>query len=156
MGVSNVKGIRLCSAALAAAALLAAQDLGDLEKRVTDFTLANGLHFLVVERHDSPTVAFHTYVRAGSANDGAGHTGLAYLFERVTFAGTGTIGSNNWPEEKKALDAVEELYDQLEAEKGLGAKASTVRIDTLESRLRIAIDTARRHAQPGAYMAILD
>jgi hypothetical protein len=37
-------------------------------QRVSDFVLPNGLHFLVIERHEAPTLSFHTYVRAGSAN----------------------------------------------------------------------------------------
>ncbi|MFN9084309.1 MAG: hypothetical protein ACK5XD_04955, partial [Acidobacteriota bacterium] len=48
-----------------------AQSLADFEKRVTEFTLKNGMHFLVMERHESPTVAFHAHVNAGAANDPA-------------------------------------------------------------------------------------
>ncbi|MCU1337905.1 MAG: hypothetical protein JWO19_3486, partial [Bryobacterales bacterium] len=32
--------------------LLAAQSLQEFEKKVTEFTLANGLKFLVIERHE--------------------------------------------------------------------------------------------------------
>jgi len=35
---------------------LAAQSLSDFEKRITEFTLANGLHFIVFERHEAPVV----------------------------------------------------------------------------------------------------
>src|ERR1035438_9421141 len=42
--------------------VLAAQSLKEFEKKVTDFTLPNGLHFLVIERHEAPVVSFHTYV----------------------------------------------------------------------------------------------
>ena len=51
--------------------LLAAQNLRELEKRVSEFTLANGLHFIVLERHEAPVVSFHTYVDAGSVDDQA-------------------------------------------------------------------------------------
>src|ERR1700731_1999834 len=86
---------------------LAAQSVAELqksfEKKVTEFTLANGLHFIVVERHEAPVVSFHTYVNAGSVDDPSGATGIAHMFEHMAFKGTESIGSKNWPEEKKPL-----------------------------------------------------
>ncbi len=43
--------------ALLLAIALRAQDLKEFEKRVTEFTLANGMHFIVLERHDAPVVS---------------------------------------------------------------------------------------------------
>ena len=82
--------------------LLAAQSLKDFEKRVTEFTLPNGLHFIIFERHEAPVVSFHTYVNAGSVDDPGGETGIAHMFEHMAFKGTQTIGTKNWPLEKKA------------------------------------------------------
>src|SRR5205085_4528542 len=97
-------------------ALLAAQSLKDFEKKVTEFTLPNGLHFIVIERHDAPVVSFHTYMNVGSVDDPGGETGLAHMFEHMAFKGTSTIGTKNWVAEKAALAAVEQVYDRLEAE----------------------------------------
>ena len=69
-------------------ALLAAQSLQDFEKKVTEFTLPNGLHFLVIERHEAPVVSFHTYVNVGSVDDPSGETGIAHMFEHMAFKGT--------------------------------------------------------------------
>jgi predicted Zn-dependent peptidase len=137
-------------------ALLAAQEVRELEKRVTELTLPNGLQFLLVERHNAPIVSFHTYIRAGSADDVTGHTGLAYLTNRALFAGSENIGSKNWADERKALDAVEEVYDRLEAEQSLGPKANQGRIETLQTQVRLAVDTADRYALPGAYTSTLE
>ena len=41
-------------------ALVSAQILKEFEKRVTEFSLPNGLHFIVAERHEAPVVSFHT------------------------------------------------------------------------------------------------
>ena len=54
---------------------LAAQSLKDFEKKVTEFTLPNGLHFILIERHGAPVVSFHTYVNVGSVDDPSGETG---------------------------------------------------------------------------------
>jgi predicted Zn-dependent peptidase len=37
----------------------AAQNLPEFKKRATEFTLANGLHFIVVQRREAPVVSFH-------------------------------------------------------------------------------------------------
>ena len=85
-------------------ALLAAQSLQAFEKKVTEFTLSNGLRFLVIERHEAPVVSFHTYVSVGSVDDPRGETGIAHMFEHMAFKGTQTIGTKNWPKEKAALN----------------------------------------------------
>src|SRR5213594_2055430 len=84
---------------------LAAQDFKEATSRITDFTLPNRLHFVVMERHEAPVIAFHTYVKAGSVDDPSGQTGMAHMLEHMAFRGTETIGTRDWAGEKKALDA---------------------------------------------------
>src|SRR5450432_2618636 len=109
--------MRACFLLLCLPALLAAQSLQDFEKKVTEFTLPNGLRFLIIERHEAPVVSFHTYANVGSVDDPSGETGIAHMFEHMAFKGTPEIGSKNWPKEKAALDAVEKVYDRLDAER---------------------------------------
>src|ERR1051326_8833734 len=122
--------------------LLSAQDLKEFEKKVTEFTLGNGLHFIVVERHEAPVVSFHTYVNAGSVDDPSGETGIAHMFEHMAFKGTTTIGTKNWPEEKKALDEVEAAYDRLDAERNKGIKADPKKVSELETAVKAAEEKA--------------
>jgi predicted Zn-dependent peptidase len=135
---------------------LRAQDLKEFEKKVTEFTLANGLHFIVAERHEAPVVSFHTYVNAGSVDDPAGETGLAHMFEHMAFKGTETIGTKDWPQEKAALDAIEEVYDRLEAERNRGPKADQGTLGALEARLKFAIDQAQAYVQPNEYTRVIE
>src|ERR1700683_5697399 len=100
-------------AVLALAPSIPAQNLQEFSKHVTEFTLANGMHFIVLERHEAPVVSFHTYVNAGSVDDPKGLTGLAHMFEHMAFKGTDRIGSTNWPAEKKARDDIEPADDPL-------------------------------------------
>src|SRR5271170_7247385 len=127
----RVRLLPLLLAGLLAAHLASAQNLKDFEKKVTEFTLPNGLHFILVERHEAPVVSFHTYVNAGSVDDPGGRTGLAHMMEHMAFKGTPTIGSKNWPEEKKALDAIEAVYDRLDQEKRKMTHADPAKIKTL-------------------------
>ncbi len=144
------------AAILAAAVCLDAQDLKEFEKRVTEFTLNNGLHFIVVERHDAPVVSFHTYVNAGSVDDPTGQTGLAHMFEHMAFKGSETIGTKDWPAEKKALDEIEEIYGRLDAERNKGPKADASRVSLLEAQLKLAIDRAQAYVEPNEFSRIIE
>src|SRR5512140_3768443 len=79
--------------------------LETLEKQVQEFTLPNGLRFLVVERHQAPVFSFWTVVNSGSANDAVGTTGIAHMMEHMAFKGTTVVGTSDWKAEKPLLDA---------------------------------------------------
>ena len=138
--VSRCKQLGLASLLIPALAL--AQNLQEFEKRVTEFTLDNGLHFIVLERHEAPVVSFHTLVNAGSVDDPEGKTGLAHMFEHMAFKGTPVIGTKNWTEERKALAGVEAVYDRLDAERRKGTHADAKKVEALEAELKAAMDKA--------------
>ena len=133
-----------------------AQSLKEFEKKVTEFTLPNGLHFIIAERHEAPVVSFHTYVNAGSVDDPSGATGIAHMFEHMAFKGTETIGTTNWPNEKLALDAIEASYDRLEAEQNKGPKADPQKIRTLHEQVTKAIDRAQTFVVPNEYPGLIE
>ena len=136
--------------------LLGAQSLQEFEKRVTEFTLPNGLHFIVLERHEAPVVSFHTYVNAGSVDDPGGKTGLAHMFEHMAFKGTETIGTKNYAEEKKAMDAIEAVYDKLDAEQDLGLRSDPKKIEAFRAELKAAIDKAESYVDENAYVRTIE
>lgn len=151
-----MRGLGLCFLLLVAGLQVSAQDLQELQKKASEFTLPNGLHFIVLERHQSPVVSFHTWVNVGSIHDPAGATGSAHMFEHLAFKGTETIGTRNWAEEKKALDGVEAAYDRMEAEANKGIKADPMRVDMLRNQSRQAADSAQRFAASGEYRRIME
>jgi predicted Zn-dependent peptidase len=133
-----------------------AQSLKEFEKKVTEFTLPNGLHFIIAERHEAPVVSFHTYVNAGSVDDPSGATGIAHMFEHMAFKGTEAIGTANWPEEKKALEVTEAAYNRLEAEENRGPQADREKIKTLEEQLKTAIEKAESFVIPNEYPRLIE
>ena len=137
-------------------ALLAAQSLKDFEKKVTEFTLPNGMRFLVIERHEAPVVSFHTYVNVGSVDDPSGETGIAHMFEHMAFKGTPLIGSKNWTKEKTALDHIETVYDKLDEEKRKGYRADLKKIGGIEAELKDAIATADGFVEENEYDRIVE
>jgi predicted Zn-dependent peptidase len=151
-----VTGIRLCAAILLSLLVLPAQVLKEFEKKVTEFTLPNGLHFIVAERHEAPVVSFHTYVNAGSVDDPSGSTGIAHMFEHMAFKGTETIGTTNWSEEKKALAAIEVAYDRLEAEQNKGPQADPAKVAALGAQVNMAIEQAQNYVIPNEFPRIIE
>jgi predicted Zn-dependent peptidase len=145
-----------CAILLLCPLLLAAQSLKEFEKRVTEFTLANGLHFIVFERHEAPVVSFHSYVNAGSVDDPGGETGIAHMFEHMAFKGTETIGTKNYPLERKAMDEVEHIYDQYDAERNKGLKADPQKLADLQQQLKAAMEKADSYVIPNAYPELIE
>lgn len=52
------------------------------------FTLPNGLTVIVHEDHKAPVIAVNVWYHIGSADEPAGKTGLAHLFEHLMFSGS--------------------------------------------------------------------
>ena len=154
--VDNLKEMRLCFCFLFFPALLPAQSLKDFEKKVTEFTLPNGLHFLIIERHEAPVVSFHTYVNVGSVDDPRGETGIAHMFEHMAFKGTQTIGTKNWPAEKKALDFVEQVYDRLDQEQRKGFHSDPKKTEAIQGELKEAIAKADSYVEENEYDRIVE
>src|SRR5579862_4058920 len=136
--------------------LLAAQSLKDFEKRITEFTLGNGLHFIIFERHEAPVVSFHSYVNAGSVDDPGGETGIAHMFEHMAFKGTETIGTKNYAQERAAMDEVEKVYDQYDAERNKGVRADKAKVAELEKQLKAAMEKANSFVIPNAYPQLIE
>ncbi len=71
---------------LAQGAFAAATDSIDIP--FTRFTLPNGLTVVVSEDHKAPVVAVSVWYHIGSADEPAGKTGFAHLFEHLMFQGS--------------------------------------------------------------------
>ena len=93
------------------------QSLREIAARTTVHRLANGWTFIIVERPVAPVFSFCTVADVGSAQEVAGITGLAHMFEHMAFKGTRNIGTRDWQGEQKALAAVEAAYQAWQAER---------------------------------------
>ncbi|PSC70837.1 peptidase M16 [Micractinium conductrix] len=124
-GLYAVAGRSLAAADAAAdAAVSAAGDGGggaaldllqrQLDQRLTEFTLPNGLRFLVYQRHAAPIVSFHTYADVGAFDEVDGQTGLAHLLEHMAFKGTPRVGTRDYRREAVLLDSLDEVFYSLQ------------------------------------------
>src|SRR5512143_601000 len=130
--------------------------LENLEKKVQEFTLANGLKFIVVERHNAPVFSFQTVVNSGSANEQVGTTGLAHMMEHMAFKGTTVVGTKDWKAEKPRLDAEERSWDALLAERRKGFRADTARLRGLQESFTAAREAAREEVETNQFSIIIE
>jgi zinc protease len=61
---------------------------------IDTFSLPNGLFVTLSEDHTAPIVAVNLWYHVGSANERAGLTGFAHLFEHMLFQGSADVGAN--------------------------------------------------------------
>jgi zinc protease len=61
---------------------------------IETFRLPNGLFVTLSEDHTAPIVAVNLWYHVGSANEPAGRTGFAHLFEHMLFQGSADVGAN--------------------------------------------------------------
>jgi len=123
---------------------LAAQDLAEFEKRITEFTLPNGLHFIVLERHEAPVATFLTFANVGAVDEQRGLTGMAHVFEHMAFKGTKTIGTKDYKAEAKALARIDEVFAAIKAER-LKPGPDKARLEQLQKDFAKAQEDAQQY-----------
>ncbi|MFQ5655404.1 MAG: M16 family metallopeptidase, partial [Planctomycetota bacterium] len=63
---------------------------------VEEFTLDNGMEFLLLPRDDQPnSITAGWMAKVGSANERPGITGISHFFEHMMFKGTRTVGTSD-------------------------------------------------------------
>ena len=97
----------------ATAALVAEQKA---EVPVGEFTLANGMKFLVVSRPSQATVMGGWVAHVGSANERPGITGVAHFFEHMMFKGSRIVGTTDAVRDQEIMLEQEKLQEKIRAE----------------------------------------
>jgi len=92
--------------------------LDRVAEAVTEFTLDNGMKFIVLERPQAPVISFMIYANVGAVNEADGKTGIAHYLEHLAFKGTSKIGTTNYEAEKALFEQMDATFAQLkQAEK---------------------------------------
>ena len=104
--------LRFLTLLLALAATLAAQRV-----EVEEFTLDNGMTFLLLPREGDPNIAAGWISKFGSVNERPGVTGVAHLFEHMMFKGSHAIGTKDLKRDLEIMDELDGLYAQMESER---------------------------------------
>jgi predicted Zn-dependent peptidase len=98
----------------------------ELQERVVEHELGNGMRFLIMERHNVPLVSMVIAVRAGSADEAKDKTGLAHFVEHLMFKGTSTIGTTDYKKERKVMAELDAAYEACRKAELEGADSAVV------------------------------
>jgi len=133
------KLLRLLSITLCLSFLAISSWGADLEGKVIEHRLANGMKLLMVERHTSPTVAAWVRFKVGSVNEGSDERG---------------IGTKNYAAEVPILKQIEETAQMLMAEKVKRDKGDQKKIRELTSLLATLQAEDDKYIVPDEYSEI--
>ncbi len=114
-----------------------------LEEKVVEYTLSNGMKFLLVRRSGAPVFSSYIRVKVGGADETRGQTGIAHMLEHMAFKGTQKIGTRNYQQEKKILDEMEKVGTQL-ASLVKNEKSDSSEAKGLRKTLKLLQETADR------------
>lgn len=105
--------MRYLSVTAAAIVTLAAPALAQ-QVQVEEFTLDNGMKFLLCPRYEEPNIIAAGWVaKVGSANERPGITGISHFFEHMMFKGTNTIGTSDAAKDTELRNKQREVRDKL-------------------------------------------
>ena len=131
-------------------------DFSTVENKITDFTLDNGLKFIVLEDHSAPVASFVLLVDVGGADDPKGYYGLAHVFEHMAFKGTDEVGTRDYKAEKKALDELDAIYYQYRAEEKKGRLADSAKLADLQVKFEAAQKKCDELVEMNEFSVIVD
>ena len=122
-------------------------DFSQVEKKVKEYDLDNGLKVLVLPRLDAPVVSFATIANVGGVDDPKGANGIAHMFEHMAFKGTKDIGTSDFKKESKWMTDEDKIYGLINAEKEKGLRADSARLAGLNQQLQSASDSASQYVK---------
>lgn len=127
-----------------------------LARRVSDFTLSNGLRVIVAERRSVPLASFSMAVPAGWADEPPGKAGIGRMFERLWVKGSADLGSRNAALEKKTLTEVEAHYTPLQSSAGEQSASALQDAQFRQVNFKMAMERARALAWPDWYRTVVE
>lgn len=80
---------------------------------VEEFTLDNGMRFLLVRKPEQATVMGGWVAHVGSANERPGTTGVAHFFEHMMFKGSRILGTKDIARDQELMAEQERLQEKI-------------------------------------------
>ncbi|MCK5125933.1 MAG: insulinase family protein [candidate division Zixibacteria bacterium] len=131
-------------------------DFSSVEDKITEFTLDNGMKFIVMEDHSAPVISFVLQANVGGSDDPKDAMGLSHFWEHMAFKGTSEIGTKDIKKERKALKKLDAVYAELRLEQDKGIKADSVKLQTLEESFEAAKEEAESFVEIAEFSLIVE
>ncbi len=122
-------------------------------QRIDEFTLDNGMKFIVLEDNQAPVVSFVTYADVGGVDEPNGKTGVAHFLEHLAFKGTSTIGTTNYQAEEKLLARLDEKFKEIQTAKKNNDK---LKISQLENEFKQIESEANKYVKQNEFGQIVE
>lgn len=132
----------------------AAYDFSKIKNNVSEFTLPNGLKFILVEDHSVPIATFITHVNVGGSDERIGIWGISHFLEHMAFKGTSEIGTTDIKAERKLMSQLDALFNKIIAEKG-NPSPDKAKIEKMEKEFAELKEKAATYVVPNEYTNIL-
>lgn len=104
---------------------------------ITEFTLDNGLRFIVLEDNDAPVVSFVTYADVGGVDEPNGKTGVAHFLEHLAFKGSTTLGTTDYEAEQQVLDRLDQIFADIQIAKQAGNERAIAELETQFTEVQV-------------------
>lgn len=101
---------RLCLVFMIFAALPSYAQDSEKIFNAQSFTLDNGLQVVLVENHRAPIVTHMMWYKVGGADDPAGKSGLAHMFEHLMFRGSKNVAPGDFSKRVRALGGEDNAF----------------------------------------------
>lgn len=110
--------------------------LDRVAEAVTEFTLDNGMKFIVLERHQAPVVSFMIHANVGAVDEADGKTGVAHYLEHLAFKGTSRIGTKDFAAEQAIFTQLDALFEDFLAAQAAGDTAQAAELQAKMATLQ--------------------
>lgn len=131
-------------------------DFSEIEGKISEFSLDNGMKFIIMEDHSVPIASFALLIDVGSADDPKGYSGMAHIFEHMAFKGTTELGTSDYSEEKKALEVLDKAYRAWQEEKQKGLMADSAALAELEAAFLKAQEEANSYVVDNEFVSFAE
>jgi predicted Zn-dependent peptidase len=133
---------------------LADFDFSKIKNKVSEFTLPNGLKFILVEDHSVPIATFVTYANVGGSDERIGIWGVSHFLEHMAFKGTSEVGTNNLNAERKVMQKMDAVFAKILAEND-SLNPDKEKIKKLEEEMKKLQDEHAKYVIPNHFTDIL-
>ncbi|KAI5067153.1 hypothetical protein GOP47_0017681, partial [Adiantum capillus-veneris] len=123
-----------------------------LRSRISAFSLANGMRWIVLERHSAPVIACHTFANVGAALEPDGCTGVAHLLEHLAFKGTRLVGTRDATREAAMLNQLDEAFYSL---RDANVEGNIDKVRVLEQKFKELQELAASLVIPNEYGTLM-
>lgn len=127
--------------------------LDGVADNISEFTLDNGMKFIVLERPQAPVVSFMLYADVGAVNEADGETGVAHYLEHLAFKGTQRIGTTDYLAEQALIDEMDAVFAEILTAEAAGDTATA---EELRSQLETLRQEAAQYIEQNKYGQIIE